>query len=151
VRLMKLLRDFVKEEEGSFIVFQWSYLFLIFLILILILLPDLSKMSTVRSGTQEAAAFAIKRVAEQGQMTDEIASEVENILRSKGITNYEIYGTGDLKGFKEKVEVKIVSKMKPIILRILPNIRLSNSIAIEDGVVHFTATKVDVSDVYIRN
>ncbi|MFF0828876.1 hypothetical protein ACFYU8_18370 [Brevibacillus sp. NPDC003359] len=147
---MKRFKDFINSESGNFMVFEWSVLKIAFLLLIVVLLPDIILTGRAIFYTQEASSYAIQRAVEQGRMTETISDETVEYLKARNITDFEIYGTGEIKGFKEQVEVKIIANVYPMILRVLPSIRLSNSLALEDGVIQVTAYKMDASNVYIR-
>lgn len=120
------------------------------MLVILVLLFDIVNIGRAAMYTSQAASYGIKRASEQGQMTEQIAAEIKEYLNGRNINDFELYATGDLKGFKEKVEVKIVTRVKPIILQILPDMRLSNTVALEEGVVNLTYDKIDASSVWIK-
>ncbi|MCR8964092.1 hypothetical protein O0550_12900 [Brevibacillus halotolerans] len=146
---MKRFVDSIKNEEG-FLTFEWSYLLLIFLVIIVFLLPSIITIGKIYLYSNQAAAYAIQRVSEQGYMTEEIATDVIKHLESNGIYDFELYGTGEPKGLNEKVEVKIIAKVHPPILKIMPWMRTRNSKAYEEGALSLISQKIDVSNVYIR-
>ncbi|WP_374724084.1 hypothetical protein [Calidifontibacillus erzurumensis] len=103
--------------------------------------------------THSASAYAIQRVAEQGRMTDEIAEDVVEYLKDRKIIDFEIYGTGEIRGINSddpKVEVLIISNVQPRILSLFPSFRVNNNLSLEDGKVKIAYKKIDTSSVYVR-
>lgn len=141
------------DEQGNFLAFEWSVFFYISIILISILLPDIFTIGRQTFYTHQAASYGIMKVAENGRMTEAIANDVEEYLKDRNIHAYAIYGSRPdvINDMGDDVEVIIATQISPMILRIMPDMRMSNSIAVVDGVVQITAKKIDVSSVYVRN
>lgn len=163
IRNYPILRRLLREEEG-FQVFEWSSLMVVLLIIISILLPDFINIGRYALYGSNAASYAITRVAEQGKMDEALANDVIKELNDRGIVDcydatnkdivcFELYGTSEQKGYNSpdpKVETHINIKYRPRILAVLPNIRLSESLAMEDGIVTMGFHKVDMATPYIR-
>lgn len=147
------IRRLVKNESGHMLAFEWSYLLIVFLVLVSMLLPDLIMIGRTMFHTHSASAYAIQRVAEQGQMTDEITSDVVDYLADRKVPKFEVYGTGEMTGINEDdptVKVQIISRIKPKILAVLPSFRVNNNLSLADGEVVISFEKIDTSSVYVR-
>lgn len=157
-------KKYVKNESGHYLVFEWSKLVLVFFILLFILLPDLITIGRIAFHGHNASSYAVERAADQGQMNNELASQVSSYLQARDLGDcatvsddarscYELYGTAEMKGMNSPnpdVEVQVIVKHRPMILQVLPNIRLSHSLAIEDGVIQMSFTKLAYATPYLR-
>ena len=158
------LKKFIKNDRG-FVVFEWTYLLIVFLILIVILLPDIVVMGRTMFHAHGASSYAIQRVAEQGHMNESIANEVFSYMEDRGIkdctqvsqserTCFQLFGTNEMRGINSedpRVEVRVDVYHRPILLALYPNIRREEiSLAGHAGVVNMSSKRMDVSMVYIR-
>lgn len=146
------IKKTVKSETGHFLAFEWSVLFYVSIILVSILLPDLFLIGRSVFYTHQAASYGIQKAVENGRMTTAIAQEMETYLQNRGVREFEIYGSreDEINNYGEDVEVYVSTIVRPRILQIMPDMRMSDSIALEDGIVRITAHKIDVSTVYVR-
>jgi hypothetical protein len=133
--------------------FEWSVYLYASIILVSILLPDIFGIGRSLFYTHQAASYGIQLAMENGRMTEDIATRMENYLRDRRINEFEIHGSREdtVRQFGQDVEVHVSTIVRPRILRIMPDMRLSSTFAVEGGVVRLTAHKVDVSSVYVRN
>ncbi len=158
------MRNVLKNESGHYLIFEWSKLTLIFMILLFILLPDLIMIGRVAFYGHSASSYAVERAADQGQMNDALASDVISYLNARDIPDcdssgsgrscYELYGSTEMKGMNSPdpdVEVKVVMKHKPAILQVLPSLRLNDSLAMEEGVINMSFTKMASATPYVRD
>lgn len=157
-------RKYVKNESGHYLIFEWSKLVLVFFLLLFILLPDLITIGRVAFHGHNASSYAVERAADQGQMNATLASEVTSYLQERDLGDcdmvsdsarscYELYGTADMRGMNSPnpdVEVQVIVKHRPMILQVIPNLRLSDSLAIEDGVIQMSFTKLASATPYVR-
>lgn len=145
-------RKLLKGEKGEFLAFEWSFLFMASIVIIAILLPDLFGIGRSVFYTHQAASFGIQKAVENGRMTTAIAQEMESYLQSVGVNEFEIYGSREdqVNNYGNTVDVYVSTLVRPHILQIMPDMRMSNTIAVEGGVVRITVHKVDVSTVYTR-
>lgn len=152
-RPVRRFRDFVKNENGHLLAYEWSVLFYVSIILVSILLPDLFGIGRSIFYTHQAASYGVQKAVENGRMTQEIADSMETYLKSRGVNDFEIYGSREsfINEHGDDVEVYVSTLVHPRILKIMPDMRMSESIAVEDGVVRVTVHKLDVSSVYVRN
>ncbi|WP_035711161.1 hypothetical protein [Salibacterium aidingense] len=154
----------MKSESGHFLVFEWSKLIIVFMVLLFILMPDLISIGKAAFTGHNASSYTVQRVADQGEMTEDLAADAMNYMEDRGMedcgssgndaqTCYELYGTGERKGINSEdpnVEVLVVIKHQPRILQVLPDLRAGNSLAVEDGVIQMAFHKLDAANPYIR-
>ncbi|MCM3716585.1 hypothetical protein M3202_21305 [Alkalihalobacillus oceani] len=134
------------------------------LLLIVVLLPDTINIGRTMFAGHAASAEAIKQVENQGQMTSAIASIVVDYLEDRGFEEcgyasnqvrncYEIYGTSDQRGLNSEnpsVTAMVVTKYRPFILHLVPNMRWGDRIAFEDGIVSMNSVRVGSAASFIR-
>ena len=115
------------------------------IIIIMILLPNIITIGKGIFYTQQIAGYGIQLVAENGQMTTNIASELETQFANAGITDYQLYGSSSstVVPYGQPVEVDVVTTVHlfplPSILSFVPS------------KLKITVNKVDMSTVYVRN
>lgn len=144
----------LKNEKGHMLALEWSYLLVIFIILLSILLPDIVNIGRTMMDTHGASSYAIQRTAEQGHMNNEIANDVVEYLEDRDYQNFEVHGTGTLTGMRDDdpiVTVKVVNSYAPRILSVIPDMRVSSTIEMEDGIIKITSVRQDMSNVFVRS
>ena len=139
------IKRFIQNEEGQFIAVEWSFMFVVSMVIIFILLPNLVIFGRDIFYTNQIASYGVQLAAENGEMTNAIATEMETQLANVGITNYHLYGPGSLVPFGQPVEVDVETTAT-----LLP---LPSFIANLKGMpssIKITVDKLKVSEVYTR-
>lgn len=136
---------FLRDETGNFLAMEWSYLFIVSVIIIMLLLPNVVTIGRGLFYSEQIASYGIQLVAENGQMTNAIASELEAQFANAGITNYALYGSpsSTIVPYGKPVEVQVVTTV-----HLLP---LPKIIQYVPSALKITVDKVDASTVYVRN
>lgn len=150
--MLNRIRNTIKNEKGSFLALEWSVLLYVSILIIIILLPDLFSMGRGIFYTHQVASYGIQRAAENGRMTPAIANSMAEQLEQRSISEFRIYGSrGDvINNLGDSVDVHVTTYVEPRILSIMPNMRLSSTAGLEDGVLRISVHKRDVSTVHVR-
>jgi len=138
-------KRFLRDEAGGFQSLEWSLLFMVTIVVVMILLPNIITIGKNVFYSQQIAGYGIQAVAKNGQMTDAIASELETQLANAGITDYQLYGStsGAIVPYGQPVEIDIVTTA-----HLFP---LPSTFSYVPSKLRIMVSKVDMSTVYVRN
>ena len=150
-RIGTRIRNWAKQEDG-FLVTEWTIFFIITMIILLVLLPDLFIIGRGIFYANQVATYGVQRAAANGAMTAEIADSMASQLYHRGIVNFEIFGSRAdvINDIGDPVHVAVVVTLRPRILMLMPDMRVSDHAALTAGSLRLTAERVDVSSVFIR-
>ena len=115
------------------------------IVVIMMLLPNIITIGKDLFYSQQIAGYGIQLVAENGQMTNALARELETQFANAGITDYALYGSNSstIIPYGQPVEVDVVTTVHlfplPSILSFVPS------------ELKITVNKVDMSTVYVRS
>jgi hypothetical protein len=138
-------KRFLHDEKGNFLAIEWSFLFMVSIVVIMMLLPNIITIGKDLFYSQQIAGYGIQLVAENGQMTNALARELETQFANAGITDYALYGSNSstIIPYGQPVEVDVVTTVHlfplPSILSFVPS------------ELKITVNKVDMSTVYVRS
>ena len=137
-------KRFLRDESG-FQSLEWSLLFMVTIVVVMILLPNIITIGKNVFYSQQVAGYGIQAVAKNGQMTDAIAGELEVQLANVGITDYQLYGStsGAIVPYGQPVEINIVTTA-----HLFP---LPSAFSYVPSKLRIIVSKVDMSTVYVRN